>query len=85
MSPTFITKMDLRGLEPPEPMTRVIEALGTTPAGIILEARLERRPMFLLEELNRRGQKYSCMPADDGSWLISIPIAEPITTGSNEP
>lgn len=86
MSPTFISKMDLRGLEPPEPMTRILEALGTTPAGITLEARLERRPMFLLEELNRRGQKHACKPADDGnSWLISIPIAELTPTGSIEP
>ncbi len=82
MSPTFISKMDLRGLEPPEPMTRILEALGTTPTGITLLARLERRPLFLLEELNRRGQQHSCKPADDGGWLLSIPITEPVSRGS---
>jgi hypothetical protein len=77
--------MDLRGLEPPEPMTRILEALGTTPPGIILEARLERRPLFLLEELTRRGQKFSCSPSADGSWLITIPISDPMVPGSVEP
>lgn len=85
MTPTLISKMDLRGLEPPEPMTRILEALGTTPAGITIEARLERRPMFLLEELGRRGQKFSCTPNNDGSWLITIPIADPVVTGSTRP
>lgn len=84
MTPTFISKMDLRGLEPPEPMTRILEALGTTPVGITLEARLERRPMFLLEELGRRGQKFSCAPTTDGSWLITIPISDPMVTRSTE-
>jgi len=82
MSPTFVSTMDLRGLEPPEPMTRILEALGTTPAGITIEARLERRPLFLLEELTRRGQKHSCKPADDGSWLLNIPITEPVPRDS---
>lgn len=82
LSPTFVSKIDLRGLEPPEPMTRILEALGATPAGITLEARLERRPLFLLEELTRRGQKYSCKPADDGSWFITIPITEPAASSS---
>jgi uncharacterized protein (DUF2249 family) len=85
MTPTLISKMDLRGLEPPEPMTRILEALGTTPAGSIIEARLERRPMFLLEELGRRGHKFSCAPSDDGSWLITIPITDPMVASSVEP
>jgi len=75
MTPTLISRLDLRGLEPPEPMTRILEALSTTPPGIILEARLERRPMFLLEELTRRGQKHSCQAIEDGSWLVTIPIS----------
>ena len=85
MTPTLISKLDLRGLEPPEPMTRILEALGTTPAGSILEARLERRPMFLLEELGRRGQQFSCAPRDDGSWLITMPIVDPTATGPVKP
>ncbi|MBK9990869.1 MAG: DUF2249 domain-containing protein [Verrucomicrobia bacterium] len=84
MTPTFISKMDLRGLEPPDPMTRVLEAIGSAPAGIIIEAILERRPMFLLDELGRRGQKFSCAPTTDGCWLITIPISDPMVTRSTE-
>lgn len=83
MTPTLISKMDLRGLEPPEPMMRILEALGTAPAGMTLEARMERRPLFLLGELDRRGQNYSCTPSDDGTWLISIPI--PVAANSTKP
>ncbi|MFT3870497.1 MAG: DUF2249 domain-containing protein [Nibricoccus sp.] len=82
MTPTLISKMDLRGLEPPEPMMRILEALATTPPGIILEAHLERRPMFLLEELKRRGQQHTCTPQADGSWTIQMPITETSATGS---
>lgn len=83
MTPTLISKMDLRGLEPPEPMARILEALSSTPPGIILEAQLERRPMFLLEELKRRSQAYTCRQQPDGSWIIQLPIAEPSLTGSS--
>ncbi len=75
MKPTLISVMDLRGLEPPEPMTRLLEALATAPAGIIIEAQLERRPMFLLEELNRRGQPYTCKQKSEGHWIIQLPIS----------
>lgn len=74
MNPTFTTKMDLRGLEPPEPMARVLEALATTPAGITIEARLERRPMFLIEELKRRSQPHTCTQQPDGSWVVELPV-----------
>jgi uncharacterized protein (DUF2249 family) len=85
MSPSFVSKMDLRGLEPPEPMRRVLEALSTTPAGAILEARLERRPLFLIEELNRRGQKHGCEPHPAGGWQLTIPIPAAEVTRSTNP
>jgi TusA-related sulfurtransferase len=84
MTPTNTNKMDLRGLEPPEPMMRILEALSATPTSATLEAKLERRPMFLLEELTRRGQPYTCTQCDDGSWLINIPIAQ-ATPASSPP
>lgn len=47
--------MDLRGLEPPMPLVRVLEALETLPphAGLVIHT--DRRPMFLLYELPQRG------------------------------
>jgi hypothetical protein len=64
-------------------MARILESLATTPPGIIIEAQLERRPMFLLEELKRRGQAHTCTPQADGSWIIQLPIAEPSPTDSS--
>jgi len=75
MSRLLVHSLDLRGLEPPEPMTRIIEALATLPAGTQIEARLERRPMFLLEELKRRDQNHTCEPHPEGGWRLTVPIA----------
>lgn len=70
---------DLRNLEPPEPMVRLLEALASAPAGSTIEARLQRRPLFLIEELNRRGQSHECAPLPDGTWRLRL-----ITTASPE-
>ncbi len=76
MTPQLVSKMDLRGLEPPEPMMRLLEAVATRPPSVELEARLERRPMFLIEELGRRSQPCVCRQCEDGTWLLSIPASE---------
>lgn len=75
MNPSLVSKMDLRGLEPPEPMTRILEALATTPEGVIIDAHLERRPMFLIEELKRRQQSFTCTAQSDGSWTLRLQIS----------
>lgn len=47
--------MDMRGLEPPMPLVRVLEALETLPPRTGLVVHTDRRPMFLLYELPDRG------------------------------
>ncbi|MFT3781902.1 MAG: DUF2249 domain-containing protein [Nibricoccus sp.] len=72
------TDLDLRGLEPPEPMMRVLETLGAASLGTQIRARLDRRPMFLIEELGRRGQTHQCNENPEGGWLLEIQVsAEP--------
>jgi hypothetical protein len=39
--------LDVRGLEPPQPMLRVLETLERLGAGVELEMRHDRRPIFL--------------------------------------
>jgi uncharacterized protein (DUF2249 family) len=47
--------LDVRGLEPPQPMVRILEALERLRAGETLEVLHERRPMFLYPQLDERG------------------------------
>jgi uncharacterized protein (DUF2249 family) len=47
--------LDVRGLEPPEPMVRVLEALERLQPGERLEVLHERRPMILYPQLDERG------------------------------
>ena len=47
--------LDVRRLEPPEPMVRVLERLETLAPGQELEVLHDRRPMFLYPQLDDRG------------------------------
>src|SRR6266576_1845155 len=40
-------EVDARGLEPPGPMVKILEALTTLPEGAAMRARTDRRPMHL--------------------------------------
>jgi uncharacterized protein (DUF2249 family) len=47
--------LDVRGLEPPEPMVRVLHAIEQLEVGDDLEVRHDRRPIFLYPQLDERG------------------------------
>ena len=47
--------LDVRGLEPPQPMVRVLERIETLGAADTLEVLLERHPRFLYPQLEQRG------------------------------
>lgn len=47
--------LDVRGLEPPQPMVLVLERLEALGAGETLEVLHERRPLFLYPQLEARG------------------------------
>lgn len=50
--------LDVRGMEPPEPMTRTLEALEQLAPGTTLVQINERIPRFLLPQLEERGFTY---------------------------
>ena len=52
-------RLDVRGLEPPEPMTRTLEALESLPATHVLLHVNVRVPQLLLPILRERGFEYS--------------------------
>lgn len=61
-------ELDVRGLEPPEPMVRILERLATMPQGVVLKAFTDRRPMHLLAELQAGRVGFRCEELADGSW-----------------
>ncbi len=64
--------LDVRDLEPPEPLERALEALTTLPRGALLRMVHRREPHLLYPVLRREGFDYSVTPTDDGDFNILI-------------
>ena len=67
--------LDLRGLEPPEPMLRILTTFEAMSAGASFRARTDRQPIYLFPELAARGASYTSEAATDGSWITTITAA----------
>ncbi len=67
-----IVDVDARGLEPPQPMVQVLEALAELPAGAALRAHTDRRPLHLYAMLEERGFHGESEEQKDGSFLTHI-------------
>jgi uncharacterized protein (DUF2249 family) len=65
-------QVDARGLEPPEPLVRILDALEKLPSGGTLHARTDREPCHLFGEAEQRGYRYECRAQTDGSWLTTL-------------
>ena len=64
--------VDARGLEPPQPMVKILEALATLPTDAGLRAHTDRRPMHLYAHLEERGFTSETTEQGDGSFLTHI-------------
>lgn len=62
--------LDNRGLLPPEPMVRILDALEHLGAGDVLEALNEREPVFLYPELQARGAAIHTEKTGEGVRLL---------------
>lgn len=58
--------LDLRGLPPPEPLVRTLEAVEALPDGGELVVLTERRPVHLLPLLVERGVEVTARELEDG-------------------
>ena len=67
-----IIEVDARGLEPPLPMVKLLEALATLAAGAELRGRTDRRPVHLYAQLEQRGFTARTEEQSDGSFLTHI-------------
>jgi uncharacterized protein (DUF2249 family) len=70
--PSSYVDLDARGLEPPQPMVKILEALATLPADAGLRAQTDRRPMHLFAHLEERGFISETAEQTDGSFLTNI-------------
>lgn len=59
-------RLDLRGLDPPEPMRRALEAVEALGPGEAIELLTDREPLLLHRELAARRHGYSREPCADG-------------------
>jgi uncharacterized protein (DUF2249 family) len=63
--------MDLRGLQPPEPIVRIFRALEDSP-GAPLRVILPHEPVPLYGLLRERGYSYCGSPRPDGGYEVLI-------------
>ena len=64
--------VDARGLEPPQPMVKILESLTALPANVALRARTDRRPIHLYPILQARGFAGESEEQSDGSFVTHI-------------
>jgi len=69
--PEDLPAMDLRGLQPPEPIVRIFHALERGP-GTPLRVILPHEPVPLYGLLRERGYSYSGAPRADGGFEVLI-------------
>ncbi len=63
---------DLRQLEAPEPLERVLHVTATLPAGEVYIARLPRYPRLLIQHLDGRGLLWAVHDEPDGTALLRV-------------
>jgi uncharacterized protein (DUF2249 family) len=67
-----IQQLDARGLEPPEPLIRILSALESLPAGVRLRALTDRQPCHLFGEAEERGFRHDSTAQSDGTWVTLL-------------
>jgi TusA-related sulfurtransferase len=69
--------LDVRGLEAPEPLVRVLEALDTLPPGGSMLLKIDCRPVPLYRILQRNGYTHEERPGVESLLEISIRKSPP--------
>jgi len=69
---TPVVEVDARGLEPPQPLAKILQAVATLPADTRLRAYTDRRPMHLYPKLAERGFVGESEEQPDGSFITHI-------------
>jgi len=72
LAPIKIVEVDARGLEPPQPLIKILETLAQLSDGGQLNAHTDRRPMHLYAHLEERGFTAETLEQPDGSFLTHV-------------
>lgn len=67
-----VIHLDNRGLEPPQPLVRTVEALYALKPGQRVIGKYDRKPMFLLPKLDDMGYKYETEVFENGQAQVTI-------------
>jgi quercetin dioxygenase-like cupin family protein/uncharacterized protein (DUF2249 family) len=70
-----VIDVDARGLEPPEPLVKILEAVSQLPRGGQIKAHTDRRPLHLFPQLEARGFRSTTEEERDGSFTTIIHAA----------
>lgn len=65
-------EIDVRGLEPPEPMVRIIETLPQVDGNTVLLVHHHREPMMLYDKLEHLGYEASTEKVSEGYYKVRI-------------
>lgn len=66
------TELDLRGLDPPEPMVGILGRIEADPDRPAFIVRLPRDPIHLFAELAERGWGWEHLPAEPGDVRLRM-------------
>lgn len=67
-----VLELDVRGLEPPEPMMRILEAIGKLPANALLLVHHHGEPVPLYEKPVHRGFEATATKVNEQYYKIMI-------------
>lgn len=70
------TEIDVRGLEPPEPLERIVALLDTLTGGASLRVKIDCRPFPLYRLLEQNGYAFEERPGSDSLYEITIRARE---------
>lgn len=65
-------ELDVRGLEPPQPMITILQKLVDLGPGAQLRVRHHREPVMLYDKLKLRGYGATCTRQPEGDFLVHI-------------
>lgn len=67
-----VIELDNRGLNPPDPMVRILDALDSLPADGEVVARNDREPLFLYPLLQERGYTWHTEAQPEGWFRVRV-------------